>query len=58
MSGNITPNPIHPKEKYLIQTHFFEVSPNLHDCVQKRTPSRKFGSSEELLDVAKQENIR
>jgi hypothetical protein len=53
MSGNLTPKPIHPKEKYVIQGYFLETSQNPHDCLEKRIPS-----SEELLGVAKQDEIK
>jgi hypothetical protein len=58
MGVSKTPKPIHPREKYVSQYHFFSTSQNMHDCPEKRIQIAKFGSSGELLDVAKQRNQR
>jgi hypothetical protein len=58
MGGSTTPKSIRPPEKHVIQTHFFWSSPNLHGCAEKRIPTGKFGASSEVLEVAKQEEIR
>jgi hypothetical protein len=58
MNGKTTPKPIYPREKYVIQGNFSSTSQNLHDCIEKRMPIGKFGSLDELPDMAKQKEIR
>jgi hypothetical protein len=58
MNSNTTPKLIHPREKNLIQGHFFYTSQNLHYYLETRTPIGEFGVWEELLNGAKQREIK
>jgi hypothetical protein len=58
VSGNITPKPSHPREKYVSQDHFPRPVKICTNPSKSKFVIGKFGSSEELLDVAEQKEIR